>query len=47
MYLPVDEGNKLIVGEEASVGDTPNNNNINYTLIIITDHTFWYGRSWW
>ena len=46
MYLPVDEGSKLIVGEEDSVGDTPNNN-INYTLIIITDRTFWYMRSCW
>ena len=47
MYLPVDEGSKLIVGDGDNVGDTPNNNNINYTLIIITNHTFWYERSWW
>ena len=46
MYLPVDEGNKLIVGDGDSVGDTPNNNDINYIFIIITDHAFWYGRSW-
>ena len=40
IYLPVDKGSKLIVGDEDNVGDNPNNNNINNTFIIITDHTF-------